>query len=463
MCPQVAQWTFRPTPRRESRRLTWFQSWLLSRSKRFVCAVAARRSGKTVGVRARILKRCIETPHCLVGYCAPTRSQAKRLIWRPLMADFAEPAARQFLRRNGINQSDLTIDFANGARLCVYGAERPEQIRGEGFDEFVVDEADDPNFDGAFFDEIVGPALSDQLGTLVQIGSPKGRGRLYREFRKGDSATPDDERDAEYETLQVTAVDAGIIARSEIERARATRPKRAFAQEYEAHFNAPLGIVYDEWNDSVHVVPQVPRREQFEQVIACVDWGTANRGTILILGIDSVLMPETEEYEAARLARAWVVDEESHAGMGYDDGGWWRLARELDQRWTPSIWYADPAGGQEGYLRQLNNALSDGAHRAPRVLPADNQVNPGIAAVQEFLRIDESLRAPQRFFVHERCKWLRGEFGDYRWRPHATLEDEFVDEPVKLNDHSLDALRYGIFTHFYKPYGRGRSDKLSNG
>lgn len=457
------EWTFRPTLRRENSRLTWFQSWLLTRAKRHIVAVAARRSGKSVAARARLLKRCIETPHGLFGYCAPTLKQAKRLIWRPLMADFSDSAARQFLKPNGINRSDLTIDFANGARLAIYGAERAEGIRGDGFVEFVADEADDPNYSPAFFDEIVGPALSDELGTLVQVGTPKGRGRLYREYRKGDATTPDEERDAEYDTLQVTAVEAGIISRSEIERARATRPKRAFYQEYEAGFNAPLGIVYDEWSDTKHVVAHMPKRSDFEQVIACVDWGTANRGTILILGIDSVLMPESEDYEAGRLARVWVVAEESHAGTGYDDGGWWRIARDLDAKWSPSIWYADPAGGREGYLRQLTNALDDGVHRAPRVLPADNQVNPGIAAVQEFLRIDEGLRAPQRFFVHESCKWLRGEFADYRWRPHPTIEDEFVDEPVKENDHSLDALRYGLFTHFYRPYGRSRADQRSNG
>ncbi len=406
-----------------------------------------------------MLKRCIETPHGLFGYCAPTLKQAKRLIWRPLMQDFSDPIARGFLKPNGINRSDLTIDFGNGARLAVYGAERPEQIRGDGFVEFVADEADDPNYDNAFFDEIIGPALSDELGTLIQIGSPKGRGRLYREFRKGDASSPDEERDPQYDCLQVTAIEAGIIDKGEIERARATRPKRAFHQEYEAGFNAPLGIVYDEWNDKVHVVDRVPSPVYFEQRIACVDWGTANRGTMLVLGIDSVMVPETEEFEGARLARVWVLDEESHAGTGYDDGGWWRIARELQERYKPSVWYADPAGGREGYLRQLANALADTRPKPPRVLPADNQVNPGIAAVQEFLRIDETMRAPQRFFVHDRCKWLRSEMADYRWRAHATIEDEFVDEPIKQNDHSVDALRYGIFTHFYKPYGRGRDDQ----
>lgn len=450
----MAEWVFRPNPRRPTNALTWFQSWIVTRGCRNVVAVAARRSGKTVGVTARLLKRSIETPHGLFGYCAPTLKQAKRLIWRPLMRHLRDPAARQFVDPRGINRSDLTIDFRNGARLAIYGAERSEQIRGDGFVEFVADEADDPNYDSAFFDEVVGPALSDELGTLIQIGSPKGRGRLYREFKKGDGASPLEQRDATYQSIQVTAVDAGIIDPREIERARRTRPKRAFAQEYEAHFNAPIGIVYDEFTDARHVFSAEPKPEHFKQVIAGVDWGTANRGSMLVIGIDSVYLPETDDYEAGELARVWVVEEQSHAGVGYDDGGWWRLARDIQAKWNPSRWYADPAGGSEGYLRQLRGALSG---TGANVVSADNQVNPGIAAVQEFMRLDEIAdRSPQRFFVHDSCRWLRQELGEYRWRSHSSLEDEFVDEPIKQNDHSADALRYALFTHFYKPHGRSR-------
>lgn len=447
-------WRFQPNPKRLDQPCTPFQSWLITRQRRNIVAVAARRSGKTVGSRARILRRCLSTPNGLVGYVGPTLKQAKRLIWRALMRDLQTPEARRFLAPRGINRSDLTIDFANGCRFCVYGAERPEQIRGDGFDELVVDEADDPNFDEAIFNEVIGPALSDQLGTLVQTGSPKGRGRLYREYRKGQASSPAEERDPDYESIQVTAVEAGIIAPHEIARAHRTRPLRAFRQEYEASFEAPVGIIYDEWDDRVHVVSKIP--ERFEEVIACVDWGTANRGAMLMLGVDRILLPETDDYDACELSRVHVVAEESHAGVGYDDDGWWRIARNLQNRWDPSRWYGDPAGGKEGYLRQLRNALAGGEGRPAEVVAADNQVGPGIAAVQAFMHHNEMIGDAPRLLVHESCAWTRKEAADYRWRAHASVEDEFTDEPVKKNDHCMDALRYGVFTHFYNPMGRGK-------
>jgi hypothetical protein len=448
-CP--TDWIFQPDPRRVDSTLTRVQSWYLTRTTRNIVAVAARRSGKTVGTRARLLATAIGTPHSTVGYVGPTLKQAKRLIWRALMRDLRSPQADQFIAKK--NESDLTIEFRNGSVLYVFGAERPEQIRGDGFSLLACDEADDPNYDATFFDEIVGPALSDQEGTLLQVGSPKGRGRLYREFRKGQLSTPIEERDPEYETIQVTAVQAGIISKAEIERARRTRPARAFAQEYEAHFNAPIGVIFEEWDDSLHVVRELPR--QFDEVFACVDWGTAHRGVMYVIGVDRVHVPETPEYEADELARAWVLHEESHSGMGYDDGGWWDVARKIQRRWAPSVWYADPAGGQEGYLRQLRNALA-GSSTPTRVVAADNEVRPGISAVNEFLHHDMSSGLGPRLLVHESCQHLRSRIPDYRWQPHPTVEDEFTDKPIKLNDDEADCLRYGVFSHFYRPSGRSK-------
>jgi hypothetical protein len=76
--------------------------------------------------------------------------------------------------------------------------------------------------------------------------------------------------------------------------------------------------------------------------------------------------------------------------------------------------------------------------------------------VQNFLHHDPVIGDPPRLIVHEKCAWTRKEFADYRWRPHASVEDEFTDEPVKKNDHCMDALRYGVFTHLYNPMGRGK-------
>jgi hypothetical protein len=451
------RWVFKPSPKSSATQLTPFQTWLATARSRYLVGAAARRSGKTVGVRARLLIKALSTPNGLVGYVGPTLKQAKRLIWTALIRDLRDPSARQFLARRP-NHSELAIEFRNGCRLQVYGAERPEGIRGEGFDLLCVDEADDPNYTEALFDEIIHPALSDQIGTLIQIGSPKGRGRLYREYRKGQDSSPAGERDPDYESRQVTAIEAGLLDPKEIERARRARPPRAFRQEYEASFEAPIGIIYEEWSPSVHVVSDAGLPRSFDEIIASKDWGTSNRGTMLIQGIDRVIIPPRDEYDAPiELARATVLEEVSESGVGYDDDGWWKIARRLQKKWSPSTWYADPAGGLEGYIRQLQQALR-GARGNPRVVAADNEIRPGISAVQQLMHHDPVLDEPPRLLVHESCKWTCKEMEVYRWKPVRGTDNEYTDEPLKTSEiQALDALRYGAYSHLWQPHGRGRN------
>jgi len=450
-------WKFKPAARRPGAALTWFQSWLFQQAAgrfqsvkppsfdehiRNVIAVAARRSGKTVGSRAVTIAGGLDDGPGDVGYMAPTLGQAKRLLWRPLMQDLRDPAAKAFIEGKP-NNSELTIEFKSGTRLYLYSADAYERVRGDGFKLFITDETDDPNFTDEVFDEAVRPALSDNLGLLLQLGTPKGRGRLYREYRKGLAG---DHFDPSYSTIQVTSLEAGIIARSEIERARKALPKRAFEQEYLATFNAPVGLVYDEWNEERHVVGAHQIPDHFDEYIAGVDWGTAARGSMLIAGIDRISLPATDDYDACELPRIWILEEHTASGVPYTDDGWWKIARDLQRQYHPTRWYCDPSGGSdegtaaraEGYLRQLANVLST-VDNGARVVPADNRVSPGISAVQQFLHFDDVLGEKPRFFVLNTCKNLIGEFGSYRWAANAKSEDEFEDRPVKQNDHCFVA------------------------
>jgi hypothetical protein len=460
-------WQFKPARRRPGSRLTWFQSWLLTRQTRHLVAVAARRSGKTVSTRALAIAAALDPGPGDVGYMAPTLGQAKRLLWRPLMEDLRDPAAKHFINGRP-NASDLFIEFRTGCRLMLYSAEAAERVRGDGFKLFITDESDDPRFTDDVFDECVWPALADNRGRLVQLGTPKGRGRLYREFRKGQAASPADIRDPDYESIQVTSLEAGIIDRAEIERARRTRPKRAFAQEYLATFNAPEGLVYDEWNDDRHIVSaaKVPKREDLDEVICGVDWGTAKRGAMLVLGIDRIWVPETEDYEACEMPRVWLLEEHSHAGMAYADrsgdrAGWWGIARQIQRQWWPTRWYCDPAGGEAeeteaetaGYLLQLQRVLAQVDNRA-LVVPGDNRVSLGVSALQGFVHFDDVLLEAPRLHVLDTCPITVGEFQGYRWAT-TRIEGEYEDRPVKSNDHCLDALRYAVYTHFFGGRRRG--------
>ena len=66
----------------------------------------------------------------------------------------------------------------------------------------------------------------------------------------------------------------------------------------------------------------------------------------------------------------------------------------------------------------------------------------GIEAVQATLKVQGDGRP--RLFIFENCKHTVQEITGYRWAEGTETRDA-RDEPLKVNDHTVDALRYAIF------------------
>ena len=83
------------------------------------------------------------------------------------------------------------------------------------------------------------------------------------------------------------------------------------------------------------------------------------------------------------------------------------------------------------------------SHKRFRVLPARNEVLPGIRRVQEAFR-------QKKLFISPDCKAALREFSLYRWD-----ENEAKDCVVKTNDHAMDDIRYFVSTVLYAPEAPG--------
>jgi hypothetical protein len=68
---------------------------------------------------------------------------------------------------------------------------------------------------------------------------------------------------------------------------------------------------------------------------------------------------------------------------------------------------------------------------------ADNDVSNGIRTVATLLNAD-------KLKISSNCAGLIDEFPGYRWDDKAAAKGE--DKVIKVADHSLDALRYGIYS-----------------
>lgn len=173
------------------------------------------------------------------------------------------------------------------------------------------------------------------------------------------------------------------------------------------------GAIYDMFNPELHVVSDLPR---IDRLIACgIDYGVTNatRGILIGLGVDRNL------YATAEWAPSPGTEAERSASLTqfYADHG------------HPEYTFIDPAAA--GFRQQC---VRDGFDN---IYKASNKVLDGIGVVS-------SLMSAGRYFIHESCTELITEKPGYVWDPKLVEKGE--DAPIKIDDHALDAERYGLYT-----------------
>lgn len=206
---------------------------LHQRTERWAAIVAHRRAGKTVACVNDLIKRALENqrqyPPPRYGYLAPTYAQAKDVAWEYLK-HYCEPIPGCTVR-----EVDLQVVLPTGAIIRLYGADNYDRMRGLYFDGVVIDEPAD--IDPRAWPEVIRPALADQGGWAVFIGTPKGRNHFF-------SLVTDGEKDGSWQVLRLPASETGILPTAELLDARRTMSPEQYLQEFECSFDAAIVGAY---------------------------------------------------------------------------------------------------------------------------------------------------------------------------------------------------------------------------
>lgn len=197
------------------------------RQQRWACIVAHRRAGKTVACINELIKAALlcSKPDPRFAYIAPFYTQAKDVAWNYLKR-FAAP-----IPGHEINESELRVDFPNGGRVRLYGADNYDRMRGLYLDGVVLDEPAD--MDPRAWPEVIRPALSDRQGWATFIGTPKGRNGFWEVWELAGS-------DPGWFRLMLRASETGLVAQSELDDARKMMTPEQYEQEYECSFEAAI-------------------------------------------------------------------------------------------------------------------------------------------------------------------------------------------------------------------------------
>lgn len=234
---------------------------------------------------------------------------------------------------------------------------------------------------------------------------PEGRNWVYKEFVQTKSPNRI--------LFQLRSKDSPFLDPEIYEAWSETYVGDFAAQELEGEFLTFEGLIYPEFDRRLHITTRIPQR--FKTVIAGVDWGFTNPGVILVLGVDSD-------------ARMWLIHEEYRRKLAIDE--WSDLAKQLKDLYRIETFYCDPS--EPDYIDKFNQ-------KGCAAQGADNTVTTGIQAVRA--RLIARTDGLPRLMIGESAVHTATEFEQYQWMEHR---HGLREQPMKVNDHTMDALRYPI-------------------
>ena len=213
--------------------LPWQQEvWNDNRS--FKIVAAGRRTGKSRLAAWMLIVNALQAERGHVFYVAPTQGQARDIMWQTLL-ELGHPVVAS----SHIN--NLQIKLINGSTISLKGSDRPETMRGVSLKFLVMDEYADMKPET--FEQILRPALADQKGSALFIGTPMGRNHFYELYKYAEL-----EDDETYRAWHFTSYNNPLLDASEIDTAKKSMSSYAFRQEFMASFEARGSEMFkEEW------------------------------------------------------------------------------------------------------------------------------------------------------------------------------------------------------------------------
>ena len=284
------------------------QAQVMDHPARFKVVTCGRRWGKTeLGIQSILYAAIRDNKRC--WWLAPTKQMASQ-VWRDLKRAI-EP-----LNGTSIDETERRIDLPAGGMIAVRSAYHPDNLRGEGLDFVVLDEAAylHPNL----WNAVIRPMLITSRGGALFLSTPKGRNWYYDLFNLGQDPEHED-----WQSFQFPTSDNPLIHPAELENARQANPERVWNTEYLAQFSDDIGQVFRGISDAV-AEGQLAGPQPGHTYVAGVDWGRDKDYTaIAIIDVTQGKMTALDRFNQV----GWELQRD-------------RL-KSLVQRWNPQIIWAE--------------------------------------------------------------------------------------------------------------------------
>lgn len=220
------------------------RAFLASRAKRRILVVH-RRGRKTSLSLEEMFRYLLINPGIIGKTLAPTRKQAKEIIWDdPDMLGTILPPA--LIKKK--NETELKITLKNGSIWYLDGADDPEHgKRGGNVKVLHLTECGD--HDPAIWTHIYEPVLMANDGIAIFEGNPRGRNWYYNLYQQAATRPG-------WDRFLISAEDTPIFTKDQLADLKANNPENVYNAEYLCRWVDSAGVVFRSFDSLNNRQPQ---------------------------------------------------------------------------------------------------------------------------------------------------------------------------------------------------------------
>lgn len=355
---------------------------LLHSDRRYIVNEGGSRSGKTFGTIQMLIYYAVNNPKTRITVVSHSLPHLKKGAMRDFLDIMNE---WMWYVEEEHNKTDGVYNFDNGSYIEFYGLEDAAKARGSGRDILFINEAN--LIDKALFDQL---DMRTTLKVILDLNPADFDSWCYK-IADSDNAVK----------IHSTYLDNPFL--SEIQKKVIESYKDADEMMWRVYGLGLRGTsreqIYTHWK----LVADIPEGE----IVYGLDFGF-NVPTALV----RITFSENAIYAKEIIYKTGLTTTDLI----------YALNENIDSRHAEIFAdSAEPKTIEEIYRAGLN------------IKPSDKDVTEGIRKVKSM-----------PFYIHKDSVNLITEIKKYKWK--IDKNDKVLDEPVKENDHLLDALRYAVFT-----------------
>ncbi len=378
------------------------------------------RSGKTVGTLISFLHACVQCPDSqifMVGHSSETIYQnAIRLILEAPQFAIFRPFCTWFAGKRELLFRDK--------RIATLGAKDEGAIGNFQGKTFSLVYCDEMTLYPESIIDMIDTRLSNPWSKGIATMNPSHPNHKLKAWIDKAAAG-----DPNYYSLSFTLDDNPFVDESYKQRIRDSLSGVFYKRNYLGLWCLAEGAIFDFFDKSLHVVPRPPTAAEYW--VAGIDYGTSNNFACMLMGVSTGRYTQTGAQRWFEKEYVWDSKKQGRqkTNSEYADD----VQAFLEPYGVKSV-YVDPSAA--AFKLELRR-------RGMHVVDADNDVFNGINYMTSEMQRGSIL-------ICADCPNMIREVEGYVWDPKKS--EKGYDEPLKKDDHCIDAARYVAFSHKISVY-----------